>query len=260
VEYKHILLEITDNVGVLKINRPDSLNALNSEVVASLGVALNDLQQDAFVKVVVITGAGEKAFVAGGDIKEMADMAPLAARAFSRRGHALVEFIQKMDKVVIAAVNGYALGGGLELALACDFIYASENARLGLPEVTLGVIPGFGGTQNLTRLIGPNRAREMIFTGKPLSALQARDWGLVNAVFAADELMPKVMEIAQLIARNGPIAVAAARDAIANGQNMAREDGLRYENALFTTLFSTEDQKEGMQAFISKRKAAFKGS
>jgi enoyl-CoA hydratase len=260
VEYKYILVEITGSIGVLKVNRPDSLNALNSEVVASLSAALHALEQDNSVKVVVITGAGEKAFVAGGDIKEMADMAPLAARAFSRRGQRLISYIEKMDKPVIAAVNGYALGGGLELALACDFIYSSENAKLGLPEVTLGVIPGFGGTQNLARLIGPNRARELIFSGKSLTALQARDWGLVNAVYPAGELMPKVMEIAQLIARHGMLAVAGAKDAIVNGQNMAKEDGLRYESSLFATLFATEDQKEGMQAFISKRKAEFKGN
>jgi enoyl-CoA hydratase len=165
-----------------------------------------------------------------------------------------------MTKPVIAAVNGYALGGGLELALACDFIYASEKARFGLPEVTLGVIPGFGGTQNLPRLIGPNKARELIFSGKLLTAAQARDWGIVNEVFPAGDLIPKVIEIALAIANNGMIAVASAKDAIVNGLNMPKEDGFRYESSLFATLFSTEDQKEGMQAFITKRKSQFKGS
>lgn len=259
MEYKNILFERTDKIGWLKINRPDSLNALNSEVIASLGDALRDLEQDPTVKVIVITGAGEKAFVAGGDIKEMADMPPLAARAFARNGQRVIEYVEKMNKPVIAAVNGYALGGGLELALACDFIYASEKAKLGLPEVTLGVIPGFGGTQNLARLIGPNKARELIFSGRLLSAQQAREWGIVNEVYPAEELTAKVMEIAQLIARNGMIAVASAKDAIVNGLNMPKEDGLRYESSLFATLFATEDQKEGMQAFISKRKADFKG-
>jgi enoyl-CoA hydratase len=259
VEYKHILIEVTDNIGWVKINRPESLNALNSEVVASLGHALQDVEQDASVKVVVITGAGEKAFVAGGDIKEMADMTPMAARAFARTGQQLIEYIEKMTKPVIAAVNGYALGGGLELALACDFIYASEKARLGLPEVTLGVIPGFGGTQNLARLIGPNKAREMIFSGKQLTAKQAMEWGIVNEVFPPEQLVPKVMEIAQAIARNGMIAVASAKDSIVNGLHMPKEDGLRYESSLFATLFATEDQKEGMQAFIAKRKSEFKG-
>ncbi len=258
MEYKSILVENSENIGWVKINRPDSLNALNSEVVASLFQALHDIELDPSVKVVVITGAGEKAFVAGGDIKEMADMSPMAARVFSRSGQSVVELIEKMTKPVIAAVNGYALGGGLELALACDFIYASEKARLGLPEVTLGVIPGFGGTQNLARLIGPNKARELIFSGKLLSAQQARDWGIVNEVFPAGELIPKVTEIALAISHNGMLAVAGAKDAIVNGLNMPKEDGLRYESSLFATLFSTEDQKEGMQAFIAKRKAEFK--
>jgi len=253
-----ILVEVTDSIGWLKINRPDSLNALNSEVVESLEFALRNLEQDTTVKVVVITGAGEKAFVAGGDIKEMVAMAPLAARAFSRKGQQMIEYIEKMHKPVIAAVNGYALGGGLELALACDFIYASDKAKFGLPEVTLGVIPGFGGTQNLPRLIGPNKARELIFSGKVLSAQQAREWGLVNAVFPAEEMTAKVMEIARAIAQNGMLAVASAKDAVVNGLNMTKEDGLRYESALFATLFATQDQKEGMQAFIEKRKAEFK--
>jgi enoyl-CoA hydratase len=260
LEYKNILLEVKDGIAWVKINRPDSLNALNSELVVSLLQALHEVEQDSTVKVVVITGAGEKAFVAGGDIKEMADMSPLAARAFARNGQQVIQSIGKMTKPVIAAVNGYALGGGLELALACDFIYASGNARLGLPEVTLGVIPGFGGTQNLARLIGPNKARELIFSGKMISAQQARDWGIINEVYPAEELTSKVTEIAQLIAHNGMLAVASAKEAIVNGLNMPKEDGLRYESSLFATLFSTHDQKEGMQAFIAKKKPDFKGN
>lgn len=259
MENDYILVEITDGIGWLKVNRPDSLNALNSEVVESLESTLRDLEQDAAVKVVVITGAGEKAFVAGGDIKQMADMGPLEARAYARKGQQMIAFIEKMDKPVIAAVNGYTLGGGLELALACDFIYASEKAKLGLPEVTLGVIPGFGGTQNLPRLIGPNKAKELIFSGKALSAQQAKEWGIVNEIFPAEELRAKVMEIAQAIARNGMLAVASAKESIVNGLNMTKDNGLRYESSLFATLFTTEDQREGMQAFVAKRKAEFKG-
>jgi Enoyl-CoA hydratase/carnithine racemase len=183
----------------------------------------------------------------------------MAARSFSRSGQDLIGLIGKMTKPVIAAVNGYALGGGLELALACDFIYASENSRFGLPEVSLGVIPGFGGTQNLSRLIGPNKSRELIFSGRQLSAQQAREWGIVNQVFPVEELTAQVKEIAVAIACNGMLAVANAKDAIINGLDMPREDGLRYESALFATLFATEDQKEGMQAFVSKRKPGFKG-
>lgn len=256
---EYILVEVNDGIGWLTVNRPDSLNALTSEVVAALESALRDLEQDPAVKVVVITGAGEKAFVAGGDIKEMANMGPLAAKEYARRGQQMVSFIGKMSKPVIAAVNGYALGGGLELALACDFIYASEKAKLGLPEVTLGVIPGFGGTQNLPRLIGPNRAKELIFSGKALTAQQAKEWGIVNEVFPPEELRAKVTEIAQAIARNGMLAVGSAKDAILHGLDMSKEDGLRYESSLFAALFASDDQKEGMQAFIAKRKAEFKG-
>jgi enoyl-CoA hydratase len=254
-----VLTEITNGIAVVTINRPQNLNALNSEVVTALENSLRDVEQNADVKVVVITGAGEKAFVAGGDIKEMTSMDSAAARAFSQRGHRLIAFMEQMKKPIIAAVNGYALGGGLELALACDFIYASEKAKLGLTEVTLGVIPGFGGTQNLPRLIGPNRAKELIFSGKQLTAQQARDWGLVNEVAPAEELMTRVMEIAQKIARNGALAVSAAKEAIVNGLDMSKEDGLRYEGAVFGLLFDSEDQKEGMGAFVEKRPAAFKG-
>jgi len=259
MELKNILIEITDGIGVVKINRPQALNALNSEVVEELESALREVEQDADVKVVVITGAGEKAFVAGGDIKEMSGMDPAAARAFSQRGHRLINFMAQIKKPIIAAVNGYALGGGLELALACDFIYASEKAKLGLPEVTLGVMPGFGGTQNLPRLIGPNRAKELIFSGKQLTAQQARDWGLVNEVVPGEELMSRVFESAKKIAANGPLAVAATKDAINNGLDMVKEDGLRYEGAVFSLLFDSADQKEGMGAFVEKRPAAFKG-
>jgi enoyl-CoA hydratase len=258
MEKKNILVEITDGIGVVKINRPGSLNALNTETVEELASTLEELEQDAAVKVVVITGAGDRAFVAGGDIKEMVDMTPPAAQAYARKGHQMIKTMEKMKKPVIAAVNGYTLGGGLELALACDFIYASEKAKLGLPEVTLGVMPGFGGTQNLPRLIGPNRAKELIFSGKQLSAQQARDWGIVNEVFPPEALLPKTLEIARLIAQNGTLGVAQAKDAIVNGLNMAKEDGLRYEGALFGLLFATQDQKEGMQAFVGKRRAEFK--
>ncbi len=259
MDTKNILTEITDGIGILTINRPQSLNSLNTEVVEELESALREMEQNAAVKVVIVTGAGEKAFVAGADIREMTGMDPAAGRAFARRGQQMIRSIEQMRKPVIAAVNGYALGGGLELALACDFIYASEKARLGLPEVTLGIMPGFGGTQNLPRLIGPNRARELIFSGKQLTAGQARDWGIVNEVVPAEELMPRVMEIAQKIAHNGTLGVAAAKDAIVNGLNMSKEDGLRYEGALFGLLFATEDQKEGTRAFIEKRPAEFKG-
>jgi len=259
MEFKNLLLETTDGITLLTINSPRTLNALTSELLGELECALYELNLDEQVKVVVITGAGEKAFVAGADIKEMSQIGSVEAQRFAQTGQRVMMLIEKMRKPVIAAVNGYALGGGLELALACDFIYASEKARFGLPEVTLGVIPGFGGTQNLARLIGPNRANEMTFTGKMLTAHKAGEWGIVNEVCAHEELISKVMETARAVAGVGTLAVSYAKDSIANGLNMSKEDGLRYEAAQFGVLFSSDDQREGMAAFLEKRKAAFTG-
>ncbi len=259
MEFKYLLLETNDAATTLTINRRESLNALNSAVLAELECALYQLDLDAAVKVVVITGAGKKAFVAGADIKEMADMSSFAAHAFMRTGQRVMLMIEKMKKPVIAAVNGFALGGGLELALACDFIYASENAQLGFPEVGLGIMPGFGGTQNLARLIGPNKAKELIFTAKMITAQKALSWGIVNEVFAPEELMEKTSAVASQIAGKGTLGVRYSKDSIVAGLNMAKEDGFRYEASLLGVLFSTEDQREGMAAFVEKRKAEFKG-
>lgn len=259
MDYKNLLVETTDAVALLTINSPRTLNALNSELLGELECALYELNLDPAVKAVVLTGAGEKAFVAGADIKEMLAMNSHEGHKFGLKGQRVMMLIEKMTKPVIAAVNGFALGGGLELALACDFIYASEKAKLGFPEVTLGIMPGFGGTQNLSRLIGPNRANELIFTGKMITADKALAWGIVNEVCAHDELLAKAQGIAALIAGVGTVGVAYAKDAIANGLNMTKEDGFRYEAALFGVLFATEDQKEGMGAFVEKRKAEFKG-
>ncbi len=257
--FKNLLIEITDGVALLTVNRPQGLNALNSEVLTELECAFYGLNEDAAVKVVIVTGAGDKAFVAGADIKEMAAMSSIEAHQFGLKGQRVMMLIEKMTKPVIAAVNGYALGGGLELALACDFIYASTRAKFGFPEVTLGIMPGFGGTQNLARLIGPNRANEMIFTGRMIDAEKALAWGIVNEVFAPDELLAKARETAAAIAGVGTLGVAYAKDAIANGLNMGKEDGFRYEASLFGVLFATDDQKEGMGAFVEKRKAVFSG-
>ncbi|PJA16184.1 MAG: enoyl-CoA hydratase [Elusimicrobia bacterium CG_4_10_14_0_2_um_filter_56_8] len=253
--YNTLNLETNEGgIAVLKINRPKNLNAINTEVLGELKLAFAALDCDPAVKAVVITGEGEKAFVAGADISEMAGMSPLEAKEFSRKGSEVLGLIGGMNKPVIAAVNGYALGGGLELALACDFIYASGNAKLGLPEVTLGVIPGFGGTWMLAKRIGAARARELVFTGKVIDSGTAAHWGIVNEVFPADSLMKEAVDTAAKMARAGGLAVAAAKDAIANGlENPA------YETALFSVLFSTEDQREGMKAFTEKRKPAFRG-
>jgi enoyl-CoA hydratase len=259
MEFKNLLVTSDAGVATLTINRRESLNSLNSETLAELECALYELDLDAAVKAVIITGSGEKAFVAGADIKEMSAMSAYEGHQFGLKGQRVMLAIEKMKKPVIAAVNGFALGGGLELALACDFIYASEKAKLGFPEVTLGIMPGFGGTQNLSRLIGPNKANELIFTGRMIDARKAQTWGIVNEVFAPEELLAKAMETAAAIAQVGSLGVGYAKDAIANGLNMVKEEGFRYEAALFGVLFATEDQKEGMGAFVEKRKALFKG-
>lgn len=259
MEFKYLQIENNDSVATLTVNRREALNSLNSAVLAELECALYGLDLDAAVKVVVITGAGEKAFVAGADIKEMSEMSAFEGHAFGRAGQRVMILIEKMKKPVIAAVNGFALGGGLELALACDFIYASQKAKLGFPEVGLGIMPGFGGTQNLARLIGPNRANELIFSGRMITAEKAHAWGIVNEVFPPEELLVKALETAREIAGRGTLGVAYAKDAIANGLNMSKEDGFRYEATLFGVLFATGDQREGMGAFLEKRAAEFKG-
>ena len=260
MELKNLLSTMEEGVAVITVNRPHALNALNTELLAELEYLLQQLDEDGSVKAVILTGAGEKAFVAGGDIKEMAAMNSHEAHRFMLMGQRVLLSIEKMKKPVIAAVNGYALGGGLELALACDFIYASTTAKLGLPEVTLGVIPGFGGTQNLTRVVGKNKANELIFTGKIIGAEKACAWGIVNEIYAPGELLDKVKEVAAVIAKAGPLGIAYAKDAIANGLNMVKEDGLRYEASLLGILYSTGDQKEGMAAFVEKRSARFTGN
>lgn len=259
MESKCVLTETADGIARITVNRPESLNALNSALLCELERTLYEIERDASVQVVIITGAGDKAFVAGADIKEMAAMSSHQGHQFALQGQRVMLLIEKMTKPVIAAVNGYALGGGLELALACDVIYASENARVGFPEVTLGIIPGFGGTQNLSRLIGPNRAKEMVFSGRIIPAQKALDWGIVNELSPQGELAERVLALAREIVKNGSLGVGYAKNAIVNGLNMTKEDGFRYESSLFGVLFATEDQREGMGAFVEKRKAQFKG-
>lgn len=259
MEYKNLLIENSNGIMTLTINRPQVLNSLNSDVVRELECALYEVDLDVAVRAIVLTGAGEKAFVAGADIKEMSELSSFEAHDFARRGQRLMLLINRMRTPVIAAVNGYALGGGLELALACDFIYASEKARFGFPEVGLGIIPGFGGTQNLARLIGPGRANELIFSGRIIPAEKAHAWGIVNELYPPQELLAKALETAREIAGKGALGVAYAKDAIASGLNMTKEDGFRYEASLFGVLFATVDQREGMGAFLEKRSADFTG-
>ncbi len=254
-----VLLEKTPPLAVITINRPKALNALNSSVLSQLEQTLDQINEDEEVRVVIITGAGEKAFVAGADIAEMSKMSPLEGTNFSRYGQLVFKKIQELKKPVIAAVNGYALGGGSELALSCDFAYASENAKFGLPEVTLGIFPGFGGTQRLPRLIGKGRAKELILTGKMISAQEAYEMGIVNKVVPLDKLMEAVKEVAMQIAKNGPIALAVAKDLVDVGYDIPLDDGCILESRSFGMCCSTEDKKEGMQAFLEKRKPVFTG-
>lgn len=259
MDYNFLEIKRSENFATVVVNRPGSLNALNSDLLDELKSALSELNNDASVKVVILTGAGEKAFVAGADIKEMSEMTPFEAEDFSSKGHNLLRMIKNFNKPIIAAVNGYALGGGFELALACDMIFASKNARFGFPEVTLGIMPGFGGTQNLRNILGEKVALEMILTAKIVDADTGFIIGIVNHVFEnTQELLENVRLIAEKIASMPFYSIKNARDAVVNGKDMSFENSLKYESSLFGELFSTEDQKEGMKAFMEKRKPNFK--
>ena len=246
-------------IAVVTVNRPDKLNALNAEIVSALGEVMRELDADASVRGVVLTGAGEKAFVAGADIAELAKMSPLSGIGVSRAGQDVFRDLETMRKPVIAAINGFALGGGLELALACHIRIASENAKLGLPEVKLGIIPGYGGTVRLPRLVGRGRALELMLTGDMIDAQEAFRIGLVNHVHPQAELLAAAKSLASKIAANGPVAVALGLEAVDHGYNTTTDDALRLESNLFGLLASTADMKEGMGAFLEKRKAEFKG-
>ena len=260
VELKYVLVESRGEVAVITVNRPDKLNALNAETVNELRTALEQVADDDAVRAVLLTGAGEKSFVAGADIAELAQMTPLSGIDVSRQGQDAFRFLEMMRKPVIAAVNGFALGGGLELALACHFRLASENAKFGLPEVKLGIIPGYGGTVRLPRVVGRGRALELMLTGDMIDAQEAYRIGLVNHVYPQSELLAAAEQLAKKIASNGPVAVALAIEAVDNGYHASTEDALRLEANLFGLLASTKDMREGMGAFLEKRKANFQGS
>jgi enoyl-CoA hydratase len=257
MRYHNLLLDLTDGIGTLSINRPKALNALNRETLQELQLAFQELENSPEVKVIVLTGAGDRAFVAGADILEMKDMNGLEAVRFSEFGHETLSQIEKLRKVVIAAVNGFALGGGMEIALACDFVFASETAKFGLTEVTLGVFPGWGGTQRLPRLIGKGKAKELILTGTMISAREAKELGIINRVFPAESLMGETHTVAGKIASNGPIAVQLAKKTIDTGYDVALQEGCHIEAVSFGSCFATKDQKEGMTAFVEKRKPKF---
>ena len=258
--YENLIYEIEDNIALITFNRPKALNALNNALIAELSDALDDISDNTDIRVLILTGAGDKSFVAGADITELAKFNPLEAKLFSEKGQATIFKLQALSIPVIAAVNGFALGGGSEIALACDFIYASERAKFGLPEITLGIIPGFGGTQRLPRLIGQNAAKELIFTGKMIAAEEAKELGLVNRVFPADALMDQVRKTAQAIASRGRVSLRAAKQAINRGLNVDIATGCQIEVEAFSLCMTSPDAKEGTSAFLEKRKAEFKGS
>ncbi len=256
---KNILFEKKEGIGFITINRPEKLNALNYETLEELECLFFELEKDNEVKVIIITGAGEKAFVAGADIKELSELNPLKAKEFAEKGQRIFSMIENMKKPVIAAVNGFALGGGCELALACHIRVASHSAKLGQPEVKLGLIPGYGGTQRLTRLVGKGFATEIILTGDMIDAEEARRIGLVNRVVEPSELMPTCLSIAKKIMANSPVAVKLALDAINRGTEVNLKEGLALEANLFSLCFASEDSKEGTKAFLEKRQPNFKG-
>lgn len=256
---ENIKTELRDGVLIVTIDRPKVLNALNAQTVAEIGRVFDEARDDDSVRAVVLTGSGEKAFVAGADINELAKMNPMTGKATSELGQSTFLKIERFPKPVIAAVNGFALGGGCELALACHIRIASDKAQLGLPEVTLGIIPGYGGTQRLARLVGKGKALEIICTADRVPAAEAEKIGLVNKVVPADQLMSVAEEMARKIASRGPVAVRCAIEAVMNGSEMPFEEGQFLEATLFGLLCATEDMKEGMQAFLEKRQAQFKG-
>jgi enoyl-CoA hydratase len=255
--YENILVAREGQIATLTVNRPKSLNALNGKTLREMTQAVRELAEQC--RALILTGAGDKAFVAGADIAEMAPMTPWTAREFSELGHVLTALLEDIPCATIAAVNGYALGGGLELAVACDMIFASENAKLGLPEVTLGVTPGFGGTQRLVRLVGKLRAKEIIFTGEMVDAQTALRIGLLNAVVPQAELMAHCRKVAGKIAERGPLAISRAKRLVERGYDMPLRAANRQEAETFALLFDTQDRAEGMKAFLEKRPARFVG-
>lgn len=259
MEFKYILYEKSEGVATITINRPEALNAFNAEVVGEILQALEDVKTDENIRVVVLTGAGEKAFSAGADIKAMKGINALKARELSQMGEKLCTALENLEKPIIAAINGYALGGGLEVAMACDLRIASENAKVGQTEINIGLIPGWGGTQRLTRLIGATKAKELIFTGKMVDAKTAEQLGLVNMVVPADKFRETVRQFAIEIAQKAPVALKVAKALINKGAEISLDAALALEREGFGVVASTEDLQEGVSAFIEKRKPMFKG-
>lgn len=255
--YNNVLYQTDNGIGMITLNRPKALNALNSELLTELNGLLDEIAQDDSVKVVIITGSGDKAFVAGADIAEMQNISPLEGRAFGKFGQAIFNKLENIPQPVIAAVNGFALGGGCELAMACDIRIASDKAKFGQPEVGLGIVPGFGGTQRLPRLIGKGRAKELLYTADMINAEEAYRIGLVNRIVAAEELLSTAKELAEKIMARAQAAIQLCKAAVNTGMDTDLESGIAYEAEVFGLCFASADQKEGMSAFIGKRKPNF---
>ena len=260
MSYRHILFQVEESgIALLTVNRPEKLNALSGAVIDELADAIGRVASQPEIRAVLVTGAGEKAFVAGADIAELAALSPYDARAFALRGQAVLRHLETCGKPSVAAVNGFALGGGLELAMACTVRFASENARLGQPEVKLGIIPGYGGTQRLPRLVGLGRALELLLSGESVPAAEACRIGLVNAVVPAAELLDYCRGWLAKVLANGPLAIALVLNAVDAGLAGGLDSGLRYEAAAFGISVATQDCREGTRAFLEKRRAAFTG-
>lgn len=257
MSYENIIFEISESVAVIKFNRPKALNAINRDVLRELGNALDKVEADGRVKALVLTGAGEKAFVAGADISQVAKFSTLEAQRFSRDGQDILFRLGGLPIPVIACANGFTLGGGLELAMACDFIYASENAGFGLPEIKLGVIPGFGGTQRLSRLVGKAMAKELCMTGRMISAVEAKEIGLVNKLFSPDRLWEETIKTAGEMSSKGSVSMRAIKQSIDRGLDVDLRSGCYMESDAFALCKASPDAKEGLTAFLEKREPEF---
>jgi enoyl-CoA hydratase len=258
--YENILFEVQDGVGILTFNRPKALNALNPKTLEELNDVIERVAQDLAIRVLVLTGAGEKAFVAGADITGFQTMNPLEARHFAEMGQEIFFKLEQLPKPVVACVNGFALGGGCELAMSCDFIYASDKARFGQPEINLGLMPGFGGTQRLARMIGRAKAKELLMTGEMINAEQARELGLVAKVFSAEQLLEETMKAARLLATRAQGILRSLKQVVNRGMDVDLKSGCALEVEAFGLCFASQDAREGVSAFLEKRKPEFKGS
>lgn len=259
MNFENLRYETRDRIAYVTIDRPKVLNALNMATMAELRTAFVQVKDDSNVRVVILAGAGEKSFVAGADIGELQKNNPVEAKAYTHRGQAVLDLIENLGKPVIACINGFALGGGCEIAMACTMRLASENAKLGQPEVKLGIIPGYGGTQRLPRLVGKGIAMQLLLTGEMISAQEAHRIGLVNEVLPAAQLIPRAEALAQVIIKNAPLAVQYCLEAVNRGMEMTQQEGLFLEATLFSVSCATEDKKEGTTAFLEKRSANFAG-